>query len=275
VFLDANVATLKTTLGVDSLTTLSGAALTSFIHETQQELGLLKVLGCAPESYYLENGLNALQSLWALYLSRVIEKHFFQCDKSLIFVQGTGALRYSLLQGNVTVDDVIAVSPFNDTIYMVAERISGTHLLEILGLANQPDASSKLPPYAVAGTVEPQYYYDLFTVSFELPYFQDALYNVTGSRCDPVQQYLDGKPVTTTGLLMDFVSTSLVCDNDTSVDRMNPTWLAVFLTTAVAVGLVGGWIRNRYAKKDYEIIVDRIQATDEHSYCAVVMRAPV
>lgn len=253
-----------------------GAALTSFIHETQEDLGLLNVLGCAPETYYLGNGLDEPQSLWALYLSKVIEKHFFQYETSFIFVQGTGAFRYSLFQGNVTVDDVIAVSPFNDTVYMVAERISGSHLLEILGLVNQTDAESKLPPYAVAGTIEPQYFYDFFTVSFELAYFQDAVYNVTGSHFAPVQQYRDGKPVTTTGLWMDYVSTSLLCNENSRIERLNPAaWFAVVLTMVVAIALmaialVGGWIRNRYAKREYEIIVDGTQVNDEDSCRAVV-----
>ena len=270
VFLDANVETLKKTLGVDTLLTPSGAALKSLILETQRELGLLRVLGCAPESYYLENGLKEPQSLWALYLSEVIEKHFFQYEASFIFVQGTGAFRYSLLQGNVTVDDVIAVSPFNDTVYMVAELISGTHLLQILGTPNQVDGNSKLPSFAVAGTIEPQYYYDLFTVGFELAYFQDAIYNVTGSRFDPVEQYLDGKLVTTTGLWMDYVSTSLTCDKKSGVEDMNPPWLVVFFTMVAVIVFFGLRVRRRYAKREYEIIMDQPQGNDECLYRAVV-----
>jgi hypothetical protein len=277
VFLNANVETLKNTLGVDTLTTPSGAALTSLIHETQKELGLLNVLGCSPESYYLENGLKEPQSLWALYLSQVIEKHFFHSNAFFIFVQGTGAFRYSLLQGNVTVDDVIAVSPFNDTVYMMAEHISGSHLLLILGNTTPPNQvddgnNSKLPPFAVAGTIEPQYYYNLFTVGFDLAYFQDAVYNVTGSRIDPVPQYLDGKLVTTTGLWMDYVSTSLVCDKNSNVEDMNnPAWRVVFLTMVVAIVLIGWWIRRRrYAKREYEIIVDQVEGNDECLYRAVL-----
>jgi hypothetical protein len=173
-----------------------------------------------------------------------------------------------LLQGNVTVDDVIAVSPFNDTLSLVAENISGSHLLQILGTPNQVNGNSKLPLYTVAGTFEPQYYYDLFTVGFELAYFQDAVYNVTGSRFDPVPQYRNGKPIMTTGLWMDYVSTSLVCDKNSCVEDMNPAWLVVVLTLVVAIILIGWW--GRYAKREYEIMVDDAQGNDECLYRAVV-----
>ena len=72
VFLDANVETLKNTLGVETMTTSPSLALSSLIHQTRKQLGLFDVVGCNSQRYYLEQGLSEPQSLLAFYLCEVI-----------------------------------------------------------------------------------------------------------------------------------------------------------------------------------------------------------
>ena len=89
-------------------------------------------------------------------------------------------MRYDLLQGNVTVDDLISVSPYNDTVYKVSERRLGLDVLLMSEILNQDDNScvSDLPAFAISGAIDPEKYYDLYTEYFSVPDITEALENV-------------------------------------------------------------------------------------------------
>mmetsp|Transcript_17816 Transcript_17816/g.40466 ORF Transcript_17816/g.40466 Transcript_17816/m.40466 type:complete len:344 (-) Transcript_17816:8-1039(-) len=68
VFLDANVDILRRFLGAEDLATDPGAQLSADIRRTQEEMGLLDVVGCAPRTYRFKGDLAAADSLWGFFI---------------------------------------------------------------------------------------------------------------------------------------------------------------------------------------------------------------
>ncbi|KAG7358473.1 autophagocytosis associated protein, active-site domain containing protein [Nitzschia inconspicua] len=199
-FLDANKKTLHDAIGARSdaeFTTPAGRALAKRIHDTQRLLGLHEVLGCSSRTYPLEAGFDSSRqspSLWGLYVNEIIPKQLLErvnakdTDRILqtVFVQGTGAFRYSLLRGKVTRDDVIAVCPFNDKIYEFDYPVTGKELLNVLEkLETTFPASPKypMPAFAVVpATVDTNATYRVLVPDFEYKRISPFIDGVTNRR---------------------------------------------------------------------------------------------
>ena len=200
-----------------SLDSPAGRRLSTRIYETQQQLGLDVIVGCSPSTYDLDVAmdttlsprLSSKSSLWGLYMLDIVPTMLFGSpapahtyidnsdngqesqlnkinDKTSkpIFVQGTGAFRYKLFEGIVALDDVIAVCPFNDTIYKITSDLTGQQLLQILNTTSQypnqvqttGDGPSKysMLPYLAISTSDPidldegGMTYDLMTSHFHV-----------------------------------------------------------------------------------------------------------
>jgi len=165
VFLDANQQALSATLAIissssssssstrpDSVSDLdstAGRLLSKRIHKTQEQLGLNAFVGCSPSNYQLDIAMDLPESLWGLYMYKIVptmlstgaendvssSPSFTEAKSSKqVLVQGTGAFRYDLFQGTVVLDDVIAVCPFNDTIYQITGNLTGAELLQVLNV---------------------------------------------------------------------------------------------------------------------------------------------
>ncbi|GKZ00675.1 hypothetical protein MPSEU_001019600 [Mayamaea pseudoterrestris] len=115
VFLDANVDNLQKTLRVDELDTPDGAALSVFIERTRDELGLLESVGCLNDDLFLNNGLDKVDSLWRYFRDVVVPGAFGESD---IVFMGKGMWRYDLLSGTILLDDLLSVSPFNESYHL-------------------------------------------------------------------------------------------------------------------------------------------------------------
>jgi 2',3'-cyclic-nucleotide 2'-phosphodiesterase (5'-nucleotidase family) len=271
VFLDTNRKTLANVLNLDHLSTAAGVALTDKIHQTQDALGLLQPLGCATHTYNLRDGMDRLHSLWGLYMREIVPLLLTNHNDSLVFVQGTAALRYSLLQGTVLVDDVIAVCPFNNTIYKMAERLTGRQILEILNTSKANavvETGDELPPFAVSTqSIDPDKLYDLATSEFHVRGFFERIKNATGlpvSRPKPLRNPKTGESWTTTNLFRDYVSEEWHCrPTSPSVVVLEPPAVPAKqekpLTASVFIVLVicGLWVyqkRKRYIRSEYEFI---------------------
>lgn len=241
VFMDANVQTLKDTLGVDEMSTSSGSALSSLIHETQKDLGLFDIVGCSPHRFYLRRNLEEQYSLWALYLYEVVMHGFFHYNQSSVLVQSTEAFRYDLMDGNLSRDDLIAVSPFRDSIWKVSERTRGADILLALGLLGQGPNYLGLPSWVLSGAILPDGYYDLFTESVSIAAVRLALQNVSNAEpsFEPIQVYRNGVAVTTTSLWFDYVSAFWSCDMPAGVQTTN-RWLLVGIS-AIGAAAIFGW----------------------------------
>jgi 2',3'-cyclic-nucleotide 2'-phosphodiesterase (5'-nucleotidase family)/Sec-independent protein translocase protein TatA len=118
VFLNASKLALRETLGVSSLETEDGLELSKFINRVQTEMGLKEMVGCSPQSYYLNLGLHQPDSLWRLFRDGVVPRVFSARHPKAVLFLGKGGLRYDVFAGSVAVDEVIAVSPFNETMHV-------------------------------------------------------------------------------------------------------------------------------------------------------------
>lgn len=265
IFLDATLSTLHETLnlGPENMTTPKGAALSHLIRDTQEKLGLFNILGCASESYYLSNGLDKQHSLWGLYVTEVLPWFFSQFDagnetsSSLpILVESSGGFRYSLLEGSVTRDDVVAVAPFNDTYFKIAHEITGVQLKQVLGQINVVVNASlwDLPDFVVyhdGQEIHPQKLYDLYTVFYSVSYFSEKVTNVTGAYFEPQLQHLKGAPVTTQVVWSGYVQQSMPCRNEwrSTVERTSQFYQILAFLLAVLVALVGWRCRKQQQQR--------------------------
>ena len=166
-FIDATKQTLYDVTGhadydPTMFDTSEGLALSSFIQSTRQSLGLNDVLGCSQQTYDLagpiinddqNKSMPPPSSIWWLWLKRIVPNQILGGNSSKIFIQGTMAFRYDLYAGPITLDDVIAVCPFNDTVYEMADNISGRLILSVLTKLQTSIIYTKwdnLPPVGIA-----------------------------------------------------------------------------------------------------------------------------
>ena len=214
-FIDTTIETMKILLGVSKLKTENGIELSKIIQKTREELGLLKLLGCAPSSYSLSAGLQKSDSLWGLFLKQAVpEQLFAEYDGDNIFLQGTGALRYSLYEGNVTLDDLIKIAPFNDTVYLIDDQVKGEDIITAFGVPNYVDINSpyELPDFAFAGAEEldANGYYRVFTGDFNVEYVTKSLIDA-GEKGRLIEPEIV-ENVTTGTLWSGFFETTWACD---------------------------------------------------------------
>lgn len=150
VFLDASRARLEQTLNGPALATTEGAELSAFIHRIQVELGLREIVGCAPHRYYFSKPIFESDSVWGLFEREVVPQIFGEQD---IVMFHTEMARYDLLPGDITLDEVIGMSPFNDTLYIIPD-VPLDILVELNRTINDPGKSyyPGLLPYTFAST---------------------------------------------------------------------------------------------------------------------------
>lgn len=266
-FLDANVNNLKWALGGEhEFATPDGIALQEFIQRTRESLGLTQTIGCSPQDYLVENrGLYEEDSLWHLFCNAVIPSQLEQgSENNRVMLADSGSWRYDLLAGDNTVDDIIAVAPFNDAIHYVGKISCDTIelLKDTLNGDEYMDNSTLLPSFIVAGTVVSGEECELYVQDFTLGRILDALVSLL-----PGQDFSPMKTnMTSTTLWKDFVSTEWPCDgspgvhipwldNHAIVDesgKTNRKNLAVVLSALIAAisaltGLIyGGWYVVKY-----------------------------
>ena len=212
-----------------TLDTSPGLVLSRRIYQTQQQLGLSTLVGCSPLDYELDHAMDEDDSLWGLYMYHVIPTMLFgegTNHSGRIFVQGTGAFRYKLFQGRVVLDDVVAVCPFNDTIYQFSSTLTGDELLMVLNVTSSfpntlnsgPGNMSMLPYLAVSSNehIDSNRNYTIFTPHFHVADMADRIHRVIGKPIPdpepvPSVQGAPGDFVTTTSLWKSFIEQEWGC----------------------------------------------------------------
>jgi 2',3'-cyclic-nucleotide 2'-phosphodiesterase (5'-nucleotidase family) len=235
-FLDVNVKVLQETAQVKDLSTPAGDALSLFIRETQSTLGLTAAIGCAPSTYYLPNRLTEPNSLWRLFLDEVVPSQLFQHNSSKVYVENTGAFRFNLFAGEVTLNDLVAVAPFNDTIYRIAERISGHDLRQVMDALNDGGDPGRggLPHMvsSLAENIDPGGLYDIFTAEFDTRMIREKIETITSVHPVLVPLYNSrNESITTTTLWANFVRAEFPC-TATGTD-MHPWTMAGLIMMSV------------------------------------------
>jgi len=190
-FIEAKRHELESRLGVPKLKTENGQALTDFIHKTQQDMGLSQVVGCSPHTYYEHRTLYEDDSLFGLWARKVIATQFLPNDTKRVVLQGTSSsFRYDLFRGNVTLDDLMVVSPFNDSMYLIASNVPTATIVELNDTMNQQRTPFflGLPEFFVIGNLTAHESHDLYTLEYEVPFIKNALEAISGGQ-------LETKPV--------------------------------------------------------------------------------
>jgi hypothetical protein len=133
--LPMQVASLARFAGVSeaAFTTAAGRALEDRVSATRRRLGVTNLLGCSEQSYAVDAGLSSHTSAWGLYMRTIAPEHIFSPPRnsSQWFVSSSGALRYGVHTGNLSVDDLYCVLPFVDRL-RVARRVNGAALAAAL-----------------------------------------------------------------------------------------------------------------------------------------------
>ena len=256
VFLDANkrdllMGPLNSSDPTVDFSTLHGRLLTQRLKRAQKELGLDAIVTkCAPHDFALEKPIDDPNSLWGLYMNQVIPTTFFpRIEKKQqhyrnhhnstttigfpIFMQGTGGLRYDLFSPVVVVDDIIAVSPFENPIYKVGHKLTTVQLYDVFDALNVDEINPKwaavgLVNYGIAGerpsrpssTTEDDddgKRYDLYTVSFHVAEVYPLVVNATGSTAfppKPIMEKHSKKQLDTSKMWFEFVRKQWKCHHE-------------------------------------------------------------
>mmetsp|Transcript_200 Transcript_200/g.190 ORF Transcript_200/g.190 Transcript_200/m.190 type:complete len:692 (-) Transcript_200:36-2111(-) len=221
VFIEANFDTLSQTLGtttMDDFMTPYGREVQKFILQTEEEMGLNDVLGCSPQHYFFDCKLSQPQSLWRFYMEKVINNFYFDNSPDHVYVMSSGSFRYDLYEGDITLNDIKAMSPWNQFIIRVTTMIEGMELIQMLGdddigdninnlMGGALQWQSDLPPYIYSrDTFNEKQVYELYTNEFDLAYVLQRMSDVLGEKRRDALVNLEYQNTATTDLFIDFIS---------------------------------------------------------------------
>jgi len=209
-YLDANTELFKDILDIPTLETENGKELSDFITKTQEEMGLDEIVGCIKQSYYVNRSLEEDDSLWKLFRDHVVPTNF---DGNKVCFMGDGSWRYDLLEGEVVLDEVIGVSPYNHSLYLW-KGIPGDILVELNSTMNEKPESfyPLLPMWVLAPAVKPfkseGNNFDLVIREFELGSIQPQVVNIFPDAMEkpPIQMNM-----TSTSIWLDFFRKTELC----------------------------------------------------------------
>lgn len=223
--MDANKQVLLTTLAVEDMDTNEGTDLKEFILAVADSLGANEVIGCAPQTYYLDAPITETDSLHRLYLQEIIPSAFLDRiesppDMTNVLVQSLPFfLRYHLFEGEVTINDIHNIISDDDDIYRVAHSLRGDKIQRLAGhLANKSTFLNGTSPTAVytlqdgKKEIDPHASHELFVVGREVEQVSEIL---TGERVmHPLKDLVDNGETTIRSIWIDFIRHSWECGRD-------------------------------------------------------------
>jgi hypothetical protein len=184
------------------LKTMNGEDLSRFIQQIQLDLGLNKVIGWTCETYYLNRSITAHDSIWGLFQRQVVPTQ--ATARNQVVLLESGSWRYDVLyQGDVRLDDVIGVSPFNSS-FVVLNNVEMKALLDFNETINAAENTfMKVLPNYVLSFADPNATYDTVNVyvdSFEAKSIVEALNRFSSVPIGPPI----ATNVTTTSIWLDY-----------------------------------------------------------------------
>lgn len=151
-------------------------------------MGLNRVVGCSPQTFYLKRPVNDDDSLFRLWARQVIATQFLPNDSKRVVLQGTASsFRYDLFEGDVTMDDLMVVSPFNDSMYLIASNVMTATIVGIEETMNQhyKEAFPGVSSFLLIGDLAASDLHDLYTLEYEVPFVKRALEDLIGETLEP------------------------------------------------------------------------------------------
>ena len=103
-FIDTHVSSFMSILNIEDpkdFPTSDGKALSQLILETQVREGLLDVIACAPQSYFLNRTMDKEDSLFGLFLKDVVPNYLFHGNSSKIMINERHDFWYNLYDGKL------------------------------------------------------------------------------------------------------------------------------------------------------------------------------
>eukprot|EP00980_Cylindrotheca_fusiformis_P004446 scaffold948_cov106-Cylindrotheca_fusiformis.AAC.18 len=215
VFIDGSAQALSEHLGLNDpkeMETQNGIELSTFVRSIRGKMGLLENIGCAPQDYIANATLDDEVSLWRLFRDEVVPKTFFVDDKngSIMLLQNK-SWRYDLLShAPLTVDDIMAVAPFNDTIVHIGS-VPGHAILQLNeSISGEPSLwSGLLPKFIMIGVVDDEdRLFDFYIHDFNLGEIIEGLRMII-----PDSSFVaKATPFSSTMLWLAFVGENWPCD---------------------------------------------------------------
>ena len=258
-FLDANTAQLAETLGiaVEDLLTPKGESLIGFIDRTRSRLGLNDVIGCSPAHFILNSSLDDQYSLWGLYRDEVVPSQLFNEQTRKILIQNREtSLRYDLYQGNITLDDIYVVNPFNESLYLVAESLPAAVIHALNDSLNSGNSSitslPQLPEFIIIGTLDDGERYQLYTIGFDLAAVQTELQIQLGDTLiTPLKTEISATQMWYNFVIRKWPNCSVVWDIEDSEDTKENS----SVNSRIIIGIIGVSIVLALAGFLYAIIL--------------------
>lgn len=217
-YVDVNVAVLQgiyESMGglAGSMATTAGIELDINVDMVRESMDLSAYLGCSPETYLVTRDVNESHSMYGLFMHEVIPSQLFipAFNTSQMMVQGTGLLRYDMYKGDVIVDDIWTLSPFNDG-FKIISNVLGSDLIKALDNLNgvapevydnrlrSPVLSpslSTLASYVTSSDPEGNMVYDVLACDFDATYVLQALDEVASTPFTMVPYKKDNLTATT------------------------------------------------------------------------------
>ncbi|KAL0237683.1 hypothetical protein GEMRC1_012157 [Eukaryota sp. GEM-RC1] len=153
-WIQANREKLIEEAGVPSrqFDTTDGLKLKKFLKKKFEDLHLADRLGCAKFTYKKRAPISDKDSIFKLWINDIFPSIEAESDNQQIFVMNTGSMRSNIYEGDVVVDDVMAIDPFDNqyvyfqdlTLYQIQALIGSLHYHGDFGVTENGD---RLPNY--------------------------------------------------------------------------------------------------------------------------------
>ena len=235
-FIDASTKKLKEIVGISStsgktFSTSKGRELSQLIDQTQIDLGLRQVVACPPKDYHYNRSIYHGDSLWRLYRELVVPSQLFDEDPNKAMFVYSDAWRYDLRSGPIdgsnglnvmTIDDVVAVAPYNEPIYYVGE-VPGWKVKKMNSSLNTDSVwhHRLLPDWVLVGEfdgiTDKDQMYKLFSHESNLPWIKKELERLYHTDLD-----LEKTGETDTLMWLSFVQEKWPCPGVT--EKAIPWW---------------------------------------------------
>ncbi|KAL0221909.1 hypothetical protein RCL1_001763 [Eukaryota sp. TZLM3-RCL] len=161
----------------------NGLALKKFLVEQFKKLGLDKVLGCAKQKLDRYAPISQANSVFKLFLNDIFPSFMNKESKNQqILIMNTGSVRAHIFQGEVTVDDLMSVDPF-DNVYVTFPDLTILQLQALLGKVHMSaDMNGGLPKYYHSWYFDTYPGYDVVTDDYTAIKLQAMLEAIDPSR---------------------------------------------------------------------------------------------
>lgn len=163
----------------------------------------METIGCSPQTYDLSSPREFSNSIWSLFLDRIVPNYLFENDESKVLILNDQDFRYSLFEGEIRVTDLISVSPFSHDKFMrIGDHVQGRYIKLMIDALNDHSTVGTdtgvvayasfgwpLPKYMVSTNdldLDPDAFYEVFSGDFHSDALRNELEKVAQNSTDTV-----------------------------------------------------------------------------------------